>query len=177
MSLVAREVFRQDFIIGPGSVADGTAETIYEFWTLDLSHSRELLLELVITGAVEDAGDALSVFFEDTTDRLKWHERARFPTVTGDMTPTTAAPLYRRMALQQLVNLAATEESYVPSGSVDGSDIPPGSVVEGPFPHIYREGGSRQPTWRYRLDIAGDVNQNALFTGTLRAFSITENGG
>ena len=174
MSMVSREIHRSTFDTGAGS------QTInVELAPLDLSHARELLLDLTVTKADLDFADNLDVKFQDTIDRLKWHTRARFPLITGELTPSASAPIYRRLALQQIVDLAATEESYTPSGSIENVEPASGSVINGPFPGIFRgqvgnaQGVFRQPSWRFSI-VVTDSDSDGVFEGTLRVFAVTE---
>ena len=174
MPMVSRKLHDSTFDTGIGT------QTInVELAPVDLSRARELLLELIVTKADTDFADTLDVKFQDTSDRLVWNTRARFTTITGDLPPTTATPLVKRLSVQQLVDLAATEESYTPSGSLDGSEPSAGSVINGPFPGIFRgqignaQGVGRKPNWRFSLVIT-DADNDADFEGTLRVFAVTE---
>jgi hypothetical protein len=183
MATTSRKIHTDNFTLGPGN-----SVSYVSLNPVDLSHARELLVEIKVTTANTDAGDSLDVRLQDCSDLLAaqnptavpgWNDRARSQPFTGDMSPTTTAPEYYRMSIQQLVDIAATEEAYEPSGSLGGSAIPVGSVINGPFPGTLRgrlgvKEATRIPNWRIRYEISGDIDADASFIGTTTVWSISE---
>ena len=141
----------------PFATGAGNQTVIYPLWFEDISHAREVMLELILNKAQTDATDTLRIRFQDTSDNLTWNTRARFPDIMGNIVgnsslpPSVTAPITRRMVIQQVNDLAATEKSYKPSGSADDGDLTAGSTLGGPFPgKIYDYSiAKRVPSFRW----------------------------
>lgn len=182
MATISRKIHTDTFTLGPGA-----STTFVSLNPVDLSHARELLVEIKVTTADTDAIDTLDVRLQDCSDPVMaqsptgtagWNDRARSQPFTGDMTPTAAAPEYYRLSIQQLVDIAATEEAYEPSGSAGAAAIAVGSVINGPFPGTLRgrlgvKEATRIPNWRIRYQVV-DADNNASFIGTTTVWAITE---
>ena len=182
MATTSRRIHRDDFTLGPGS-----STSFVSLNPVDLSHARELLVEIKVTTADTDAIDTLDVRLQDCSDitfaqlptgTAGWNDRARAQAFTGDMSPTTAAPEYYRLSVQQLVDIAATEEAYEPSGSAGASALTAGSVLNGPFPGTLRgalgvKEATRIPNWRIRYQVV-DADNDASFIGTTTVWAISE---
>ena len=167
--LKSRKVFSYDFNTGAG------AQTITQEIELDLSLCKCLLVELKVTKADTDAGDTLDVELQDTTDRVAWHRRIRFTAVTGDLSPSATAPIYRRATINQVIDLAATEEVYTPDGSAGATALIAGTVINGPFPgKVASAGVGVLNSWRVSLTVV-DADSDADFEGQVSIYDVTPN--
>lgn len=180
MGLISRKIHASSFTL------TGAVTTYQSLNAVDLSHARELLVEIKLTTANTDAGDTLEVTLQDCSDAtfavlptgtVGWNSRAKSTTFLGTLSPSVTTPEYYRMSVQQLVDLAATEESYEPSGSVGATDIAVGSVVNGPFPATIKAAlGTKETTrisnWRLRF-VTAQTNA-ASFIGTVVIHAISE---
>jgi hypothetical protein len=153
----------------------GNQTLTYELNEIDLSFATALLIEAKVTKADTDAADELHIRLQETTDRVVWNTRARLTKFTGDQSPSVTAPEYQRATLNQFVDLASTEEAYEPSGSAGATDLAEGSVLNGPFPGIYRDATARKrmPNWRFTVTVSGDANTNADFEGSLKLWAVS----
>jgi hypothetical protein len=140
---------------------------------MDLSRCREIELELIVTAAATGATDLLDVELQDTRDgQLTWNTRAHAQ-VLGNQSASATAPYVYRMNLTSAIPLQSPEKGYVETGSAGGTDIPPGVVVNGPFPPPWRKGvttGTRLSSWRLifkQTDISGTASFTAevILTG------------
>ena len=180
MSLISRKIHSSTFTLS------GAGTTFQSLNAIDLSHARELFVEIKLTTTNTDAGDTLEVTLQDCSDATfavlptgtaGWNSRARSNTFIGTLSASASAPEYYRMSIQQLVDLAATEESYEPTGSTGATEIAVGSVLNGPFPATIRAalgtaGVTRIPNWRLRF-VTAQTNA-ASYIGTVTIHSISE---
>jgi hypothetical protein len=138
---------------------------------MDLSRCRMLELEVIITAAATTASDLLDVELQDTKNNVSWNTRAHAQ-VLGNQAASVAAPYMYRMVLTSAIVLQSPEKGYVETGSPGGTDIPVGTVVNGPFPPPNREGvttGTRKSSFRIIFKQT-DVSTTASFTGTVRLY-------
>lgn len=180
MSLVSRKIHTSSFTLS------GAGTTYQSLNPVDLSHTKELLVEIKLTTANTDAGDTLEVTLQDCSDAtfavlptgsVGWNSRARSNTFLGTLSPSATTPEYYRMSVQQLVELSAIEESYEPTGSVGATEIAVGSVINGPFPATIRAASglkevTRIPNWRLRFVTA--QTGTASFAGTVTIHAVSE---
>lgn len=158
------------FDTGPGDKV-----FFHELNPVDLSRAWAIMVEIKLTKADTDALDLFDVRFQETSDRVAWHTRARSIQFTGDLSPTPATPEYYRLVVNQIVDLAATEEAYEPSGSLGASELSAGSVLNGPFPGKYRDKDTKEwkPNARLRFEVSGDADSDADFEGEVRIYALS----
>lgn len=135
----------------------------------DLSRVLWLDIVLSLTTLDTDAGDTLDVFLEETLDGSTWDQRWHSHQFTGDMSPTEV----RRYRISAQNTLDSSDEAYETTGSAGGSNLPAGSVRNGPL--APRLPGTSAPfrsrtTHRVRLVVV-DTGSDARFAGTLRIAS------
>lgn len=162
-------VFNYDFDIPPGA----TSTTNILFNACDLSHAEALLLELRVTKAEDDVDDLLDIYFQETVDGTIWYDRARFTTLLGNITVSVGAPEIERLTLNQVVDLASTEERYEPSGSSGGAHITAGSVVNGPFSGKRRTSDGWLPNFRFSIVVTDAAQGDAEFEGNLKVWALS----
>lgn len=161
--LMSRDIFKYTFTAL-------TTTTTVDLNKDDLSHARELLLELQVAAAATEVGDILACRLENTFDGSKYDTVVNFATVLGN----DSMPQIRRANLQQFGDLMSTEEEHKTSGSTGGSQPTAGSVVNGPFPPVLRTAAGRQAAWRVVFTITDAGTVNASFTGTLKITAVSE---
>lgn len=154
-TLASRNVF--DYAFGPL-----TADTTVSMNPYDLSHAEALVCELIVSAAATAAGDILDVRIQNTFDGTYWNTVIRFDAILGNVTE----PEIRRATVNQVVDLASTEEQYETTDSTGATDISAGTVRNGPFPPPYKTAAGRQPNWRVFFDITSASAPS--FTGTLK---------
>lgn len=158
------------------SAASATATVTQNFPSMDLSHAEALMLEMEITAAAAAASDTIECKLQETSNGTNWNSRARTTTIAGNATVSASAPEYVRATLNQVVDLASTEEFYEPSGSAGASEITAGTVINGPFPGKVRSAASGwTASWRIVLTKTDGGGNDAAFSGTVRVFAVTRN--
>lgn len=157
------------FSYGPGSATD-----VHELDAFDLSRYDVIRFEIVLTTADTDAGDTLDVRLQSTSDRIKWHTRARSTQKLGTLSPSATAPEYENLIVRQTGQLSATEEVYEPSGSAGAVEIAAGQVLNGPFPSKYRDTTERKwkPNWRIHYTFVDSDNDGAM-AGVYRIWGVS----
>ena len=176
-------VRRVDTVAVAIAAGPGSATYTYTLNPHDLSQAQALLLEIVATAIANDSNDVFDVRLQDTTDGLKWHDRARMTAIAGNQAASAGAPYYQRIVVQQNVAISSTEQNYIPDGSSGAAALAAGSVINGPFPRVLRKApttapgpttaivGYRQPSWRVQIIVTDPTGTNAALTATLNLFA------
>jgi len=149
----------------------GNGPKVIELDTLDYSRNKTLTAELQLTSIGTVAGDTLDVELQETRSQNQayWDTRARFYQVLGNQAASTTAPYADQTNISQDVNLVAPERNERPTGSSGGTDIPPGTVRDGPFAPRLRTLVGLKASHRFRLVTAGAPNTGA-WTGQLLVY-------
>lgn len=149
----------------PFNTGTGTQTINEELSKLDLSNCVSILMEVILTKALTDAGDTLNVYLQSRGRARVWNDRIAAAQLLGNMTVSESAPEVREYQLQQLGTLSDTEEAQEPSGSAGGSRLTAGTVRNGPFPGKYVDAaGAPGASWRVQFDVT-DADADADFEG------------
>lgn len=165
-----RSVLLQTFTIdiGPGNVT----QTL-PFDLINLSWAKTVTLELRLTTIATDVGDSLDVKWQETRDNARryYDTRGRFRAVLGNTAASAVTPYADQMTISEDVDLTAAERNPVPTGSSTGTEIPAGTVRDGPFAPPIRTNTGRVSTNQLVVAITGDGNSNSHFVGTCELWS------
>lgn len=155
-----RRVFRYDFDTGVSTVTQ-------QLDPIDLSGALSLVFDLKLTKADTDAGDILDVTFQETTDRVTWNNRLRFPNFLGDLSPSAGAPETYKMTLSCTRPLTVGEEAYEPTGSASATALAVDEVIHGPLLSPFRDSAGKQTAHRVVFTVTDAGAANADFEGNL----------
>lgn len=163
--MATRKIFSYSVDTGAGS-----ATTNVNLDAFDLSGASALILRGSMSKTDTDAGDTLAITLQSTFDALTWTDRARLGNFTGDMSAAATTPEVLVAVVHQGDAIDSTEEAYEPSGSLGGSAIAAGSVLNGPFPGLLRTALGRQPSWRVNI-VWTDADSDGDMEGTIEVYA------
>jgi hypothetical protein len=166
-----------DGITLPATTNGTGIKLTYLLAPMDLSRANMLKFKLNVTAAATGATDFLDVKVQDTTDGVTWNTRVRFNLVAGNQAASVAAPFVQEAVLESVIPLQSPEKVFIDSGSVGGTELNAGVVMNGPFNPPYRETvttGTRLSAWRVVFSQT-DVSGTASFAAGLKilAFDIS----
>lgn len=131
-------------------------------WELDpLALRDEILVVVSLTGNSGGTTPTLNARLQARFADGIWTDRISF----AQLTDSDNSGEVRKAVIQEFGTFADAEELYEPSGSSGASRLTAGSVINGPFPPIYRGnvtggvGANNFPgaNWRLDFDLGGDT--------------------
>ncbi len=152
----------------PISIGPGNSTVFMDVDLINLSWCKSLSLEMTIPSIAAAAGDSLDVKFQETRDpnRLYYDTRGRFKAVAGNTAASASTPYADQMTISQDVDLTAPDRNPTPTGSSTGTEIPAGTVRNGPFAPPIRGNTGRKATQRVAIITTGPGT--AAYTGTVQ---------
>lgn len=135
------------------SLAAGNQATVLSLDPLNYTRNKTLTCELTLStiGGTPVVGDTLDVKLQETRSPTQayWDTRGYFYQVLGNQATSATNPYADEFTVSQDINLVAPDRNERPTGSRAGSEIPAGTVRDGPFAPRLR--GATGPIASHRL--------------------------